>query len=55
MATGNGLNSIGSKGADNTSDGVGPQMQSNESCQLRMTMIFRNSPFEILLGESKGF
>ncbi len=46
MATGNGLNSIGSKGVNNTSDGVGPQMQPNESRQLRTTTICGNSPFD---------
>ncbi len=47
MASRIGLNQIGSEGnqADNTSDGVGPQMTQNESRQLRITRFLNNFTF----------
>ncbi len=47
MSSGIGLNQIVSEGngADNTSNGVGPQMQLNESHQLRTTGFLNNFTF----------
>ncbi len=54
MATGNGLNSIGSKGADNTSNSVGPLIIPDKSRQFRMKTIFGNSPFDFAIFQQLG-
>ncbi len=54
MVTGYGLTSIGSKGADITSDGIGPLRRPDESRPFKTNMNFGNSPFDTSIFQKVG-